>query len=843
MSKSITGNGSLNLTLNELRLLEIKSSNIESTNATISNALTVQGTLTANNFSITGTFTLTNLEATGLIDAFNVDVENQLLYKTEDTDDRYIRKSGSVNETISGTKTFSNNVICNSSVATNELKGLNNVSIYARAGSDFAYAEKLNINVTNSTFYNDVIVGTTSNNENLTVYGNGIVSGGVVAGAVATTGALTKNSINVLNQTENDARYIQLSTTDFSITNMTLSGFVKLSNPLTETTISTDQKIMFLDTDNKLTTNADFTFKPDTKTLKVPKIEATLSTTNIRCLSGLSEGRIDFDSGSIFDHHPGDVYLGMIGSKSDIGYQVAFWNTGETRHRANTRYRWYIQDNVTSSTFYEIMRLDVAGQQIYGRQEIFDYDDNSRRLQIENDSSPNNDGVFYTHPTAHIFRIGSSSPYVDKLKIGNTKTTIYNDVDIGESGDSKNLVVHGTSTFNSDIEMPQNVNFGSSLISGGGNRMMRIPYLDIANSDTANRKMRIEGTFTYNPSSDTMHVGNIILTGDIKSPLSTVDPSVTDSFPLVFLNTNSTALKKVSNTVDGYYNQSDNQFGMKNLTIVTELKYKNQDIDSRYIQTGTDQIITNKYTFTKLNLDALPIMYTELIESDDTLTLHSSYDSSNPSNSTAAGRWGNGNGNDVYMSFKYNDTGVTHSQFSPSHHTSTTYSKWLWETQLTAQGVPITYIIDDSYFGQYFYLYNNGTDSSNLNGSCWQIDISMRFRNNSSNRVAPSAILIREVANGTKTEYPCSEGTGYIRTGLAKFHTVRLNVLVDNCQTTDKFYIKLTCARGSASTFTSILNVNDWRIQYYKQQFTYKGNMTSGTTTNPRTVELSGGGG
>jgi hypothetical protein len=42
MSKSLNGTGSLNLTLNELRLLEIKATTLHATNGTITGLLTVK---------------------------------------------------------------------------------------------------------------------------------------------------------------------------------------------------------------------------------------------------------------------------------------------------------------------------------------------------------------------------------------------------------------------------------------------------------------------------------------------------------------------------------------------------------------------------------------------------------------------------------------------------------------------------------------------------------------------------------------------------------------------------------------------------------------------------------
>lgn len=52
---------------------------------------------------------------------------------------------------------------------------------------------------------------------------------------------------------------------------------------------------------------------------------------------------------------------------------------------------------------------------------------------------------------------------------------------------------------------------------------MRIPFIDVANSDTANRLMRIEGAFTYNPNDDNLAVTNITTTGEITYKGQTLD--------------------------------------------------------------------------------------------------------------------------------------------------------------------------------------------------------------------------------------------------------------------------------------------------------------------------------
>lgn len=925
MSKSISGGlGAVNLTIQELRLIDGKFTDLTASNGTISNQLngndaTFTGTISTNNFSVTGTFSLSNLTVSGLIDAYKLDVENELKYKTEDTDDRYIRKSGSVNETITGTKTFSS-IICNTSVATNELKGLNDVSIYARAGSDFAYAEKLKINVTNSTFYNDVIIGSATNNESITVYGNGVYNGGLVSSSVSTTGAITKNSINVLNQAESDARYFQLTTTDFSITNMTASGFLKLTNTINEATINTQQPLLFLNADNKIAVNSNLSFVPSTakinasslsvtaniegnniklnsmvspstgasveypllfhgfnnhiqkassgltynnsnNTLSVDNLQATLNTTNVRCLS---DGKIEFDSGIIADHQT-DAYLGIKSSGNNLTeYSTAYWGDGHIRfHALGAGYRFFMVGTVSGSTVVEeVFRINNSDIKIV------------RPLLIDSTALTSPDT---TTDTEHKLVFSGENGYIQKstntLSFNNSNDTITcnnyagnaitlsnsialtNTVDIGTVNRDCYLMCHDGATGGDNV-----LKIADNKLSynGSSNGVLSTPNLRItamgtygANQDrpipylnNINKLVKDSTNLTFNGSTSTLKATNIE-TDNIKCALTAVDSSVTDSFPLVILNTNSNSLKKVGTTVDGYYNQTNNEFGMTNLTIATELKYKNQDIDSRYIQTGVDKVITNKYTFTKLNLNALPINYSECIECDDAFNMVNSYDSANFSNSSVAGNWGaSATQNDIYMSFKFNDALVGQKMYSPTYHTQT-YAKWLWETDLTAQGgSPITYVINTAFFGKYFYLYTNNIDTT-LNGSAWRLNLSLRFRNNSANRVAPSVVLVKELASGFKWEFPLSEHTGYIRASLARFSTIECNHILDDVLPTDKYYFKLICARASNTSFQSILTPNEWRIEYFKQSFTYLGNMVRSTVTNPRNQDLnpSGGGG
>lgn len=866
MSKSISGGlGAVNLTIQELRLIDGKFTDLTASNGTISNQLngndaTFTGTISTNNFSVTGTFSLSNLTVSGLIDAYKLDVENELKYKTEDTDDRYIRKSGSVNETITGTKTFSS-IICNTSVATNELKGLNDVSIYARAGSDFAYAEKLKINVTNSTFYNDVIIGTASNNENLTVYGTGIYSGGLVSSTLGTTGAITKNSVTVLNQTESDARYFQLTTTDFSITNMTASGFLKLTNTINEATINTQQPLLFLNADNKIAVNSNLSFVPSTakinassisvtgniegndiklnsmaspstvtsveypllfhgfnnhiqkassgltynnsnNTLSVENIQATLNTTNVRCNS---DGLIQFDSGTISDHQT-DAYLGFKSIGNTLtGYNIGLWGDGHIRFNAlNAGYRFYMARTQNGATVVEqVFRINNSDILL------------ERPLLLNSSSltSPDTTSVEYK------LLFSGENGYVQA-----SSSLTYNNSNGGIT--CNDLILNGDITINT-----------ATLSSDDRNQ--NILFHD---NDASDKRIKEHNAFHFNPLTETLTCPNI--SGNCDSIIS-VSKSDNTPFPIAFHDTTSNKVCVDSSPSNFTYNPSANSLSVRNIDAVIELKYKNQDIDSRYIQTGVDKVITNKYTFTKLNLNALPINYSECIECTDAFNMVNSYDSANFSNSSVAGNWGaSATQNDIYMSLKFNDILVGQKMYSPSYHTQT-YAKWLWETDLTAQsGSPITYVINTAFFGKYFYLYTNNIDTT-LNGSAWQLNLSLRFRNNSANRVAPSVVLVKELASGFKWEFPLSEHTGYIRASLARFSTIECKHILDNVLPTDKYYFKLICARAGNTSFESILTPNEWRIQYFKQSFTYLGNLERTTVTNPRNQDLnpSGGGG
>ena len=68
MSKSISGSGSLNLTVQELRFLEIKATLISAINATIDNLLT------AVNANFTGLVTITDLTISGTVTVQNLTV-------------------------------------------------------------------------------------------------------------------------------------------------------------------------------------------------------------------------------------------------------------------------------------------------------------------------------------------------------------------------------------------------------------------------------------------------------------------------------------------------------------------------------------------------------------------------------------------------------------------------------------------------------------------------------------------------------------------------------------------------------------------------------------------------
>jgi hypothetical protein len=538
MSKSISGGlGAVNLTIQELRLIDGKFTDLTASNGTISNQLngndaTFTGTISTNHFSVTGTFSISNLAVSGLIDAYKLDVENELKYKTEDTDDRYIRKSGSVNETITGTKTFSS-IVCNTSVATNELKGLNDVSIYARSGSDLAYVLGLKINVTNSTFYNSVIVGTASNNKNLTVYGSGLYSGGllsaslgttgaITSASLATTGAITKNGVNVLNQTESDARYFQLTTSDFSITNLTASGFIKLSNVINEATINTDQKILFLNADSKISGNADFTFKPDTKTLKCDNIEATslLKSYDLELTNDLTV--------------TGKTNLGAIVSISTLNsvisnttYPLLVWdntNTTSRTIRTDTSKLYY---DTTNDTLYS-PNLSVSGN-ITGDIEGNDITGDNFTLTGTNNATfnvSNNYGVYYNHVDGHIFRMD----WVWKLRIDTNSTTLYNDF------------ITTTGIINTSLST--------------------VPIkLQVNSTD----KIVIEDTKTC--------IKNTVC-------LETVGvPSASANFVFLLLNEGTNEIKKTNYGLQ--YNPSSETLTVENIT-AEEITYKNQTLDERF---------------------------------------------------------------------------------------------------------------------------------------------------------------------------------------------------------------------------------------------------------------------
>jgi hypothetical protein len=422
-------------------------------------------------------------------------------------------------------------------------------------------------------------------------------------------GSLTKSGDAIKTQVENDLLYCKLTGSQTISGDKTFSGLINASQiqiaSINESSISNDQPILFLDSNSKIRTNTGLTIKPSTsqlkassllcssnitganvtlsnlispssasnvdypilfrgvsnvimkgaieynhhtETLKVPKIESDLSTTNIRTLSN---GKIEFDSGSIEDHQT-DAYLSLKSSgNTQTGYSIGLWGDGHIRLNAlGSGYRFYMVGTQQGATVVsEVFRVNNS--------------DILCKRPLLLDSTSLTEANTTTNVEYKILFSGNNG-YIQK----SSNALTYNN-------STNKMTLSNISCLN-NIEMPQTVNFSSSLTSGGGNRNMRIPFIDVANTDTTNRLMRIEGTFTYNPSSDSLSVGNIILTDDLKAPLSTVASSTNTDMPLLFHNETSLSIKKVDlSTSNGSYNASQDKFKMTNLEIINTLDFNN----------------------------------------------------------------------------------------------------------------------------------------------------------------------------------------------------------------------------------------------------------------------------
>lgn len=709
---------------------------------------------------------------------------------------------------------------------------------------------------------------------------------------LSVTGNITKSGDAVKTQVENDLLYCKLSGTQTIAGDKTFNGLINASQiqvqSSNESSISNDQPILFLDSNSKIRTNTGLTIKPSTsqlkassllcsgnvtganvtltnlispssasnidypllflgvsnvimkgsieynhstEKLKVPKIESDLSTTNIRCNAN---GMVEFDSGAIFDHS-GDIYLALRGKNSTIGYNLAFWETGEVRHRAYLRYRWYIQDTTNTSVFYQRMKLENTGLQIYGVHSVIDFGDNTRILQIENDSTATDHGVFYTHPTSHIFRKGTSW----KFKISDTKINAYEELEIGSGSNNKNLIVNGdTSTASITMTTPDEIATGTNrecniMIhdgnTGGDNKLkvlgsnkltynangagtLSIPTIKLTGTGTDNSSndrslMFLNGSnkivkslddLTFNNFTKTFKASNIE-TGDIKSALSTVTSSTNTDMALLFQNPSSLSIKKVDLTnANGSYNPSTDTFKMSKIEI-------------------SDHIM----------LDDFPLHYTEKIVCTSALNKISTYLSSSPNVTTNLGTWGNIAGDDpYYLSVQYNDPTFIKSIICPSSFTRT-YSAWFWETATTNISLSQT-IINQSFFGRYFALFN-GNDS----GYSWRMRLRVRMKNNSTNRISPVIRLVTEELDGTKTVHIDSEFTHYIRAGLAKFSTIECLYIIPNATSHQKYRLDLRVSRGGNVNFQSVLTNNDYKIETFVQTFECLGKSEESSILNP----------
>ena len=322
MSKSITGSGSLNLTLNELRLLQITTTSIESTNATVTNQLTgnnanFSGVLSVGSLTITGSFTVVDFVSTGTITGNDLTITGTMTYKGQDIDVRFVSLAQ-----------------LNAALASYVLTSTLNTTL-----SNYVLTSALN------TALSDYVL-TTALNTTLSDY-------------VLTTALNTALSHYVLTTALNTALalYVDKASAQTIAGVKTFSNNIILESLPTDNTDDNNRYIPFQGVNNILHSDSKLLFNPVGNMLTAGKItaEETITSAHITATTEIETPLITMTTGTIFNHvsesPPTNVYMGFRGSNTGVAFNMAFWNDGHVRFNSlGIGYRFYHTSN-------EVMQL------------------------------------------------------------------------------------------------------------------------------------------------------------------------------------------------------------------------------------------------------------------------------------------------------------------------------------------------------------------------------------------------------------------------------------------------------------------------------------------------------
>jgi hypothetical protein len=270
MSKSISGSGSLNLTVQELRFLEIKASLISAINATI------DALLTAVNANFTGLVTITDLTISGTVTVENITVLDTLTAEYIVANQGITGDlTGAVNiETTTPTNTgaFRLSFIdgANDGVTStgNGLMASSNKLRFDESTGTLIVSDYITVPVLAVTTY-ALITPTTSTADDeyaVAMFGNG----NELTGDSMTYNCF-QNRLTVPNLQVTGA----LTLASFTVSDIDVTGSLTLTNPPTDNTDNNDRRLLFLGANNEVYTDTTLKFNPSTDYLYCNQLQVS----------------------------------------------------------------------------------------------------------------------------------------------------------------------------------------------------------------------------------------------------------------------------------------------------------------------------------------------------------------------------------------------------------------------------------------------------------------------------------------------------------------------------------------------------------------------------------------
>ena len=857
MSKSITGSGSLNLTLNELRLLEIKATSIESINAIISNTLSgnnavFSGTINTIGLSVSGTFTVVDFVSTGTITANNIICNGEITYKNETLDNRFV--------TNTNLTTILNNYV--------------NLSSTQRITGDKTFDSlKLNLQPTttiaNFITYPLCFYPTTGSINRFDSFEyNGHTGLLKVPNLQITDDANIDNNLTV----DNDIQVNNNVTVSNRLTASEISN-----TPIQTTNKILDMNIIFCDSaDNniyKVDTENNFSYNANSNRMKVKNIEFDQNITgsgNINITGDITG--VDFQCNGAFSI--GDITAIVTGGGNTFNIPILAFNSNNGQHTFRQRTNFYLTPNNntlfvrnidctqdTNTGTITTDRLDVEAN-LYMNNLVNNTSTSFLRIPFFTASNQMriNSNNFLVQPSTGIIKQGMANSNSDVdypiTFYDSTNKTITTDGTVSDFTynpstnrlTASNLTLNNNLDVTNDLQVTGRTDLGTIVSINALNETVTnttYRFLVWDNTGTPTRTIRTNGDLYFDTTDDTLHTPNIE-TGIVKQNLTTKTDSI--GYQVVFYDTTNKLLCNDSQPSQFTYNPSTNKLSLGNIVInnETEITKKtdtssNANLDILFVN-SSDQLRVNSSlnynpSTSTLNstivksedlyhgINPLPINYVETFFCDTSSTISSEDDSGGN-----IGQWGYELLQDeVFLKFQSNNATVVRSNYKPNSFGigDANRSIWNWETTLT--GSPVPNAIDTSYYSKYFYMHYSA-----YNGTGWEMTLNLRFRNMTyNNRVAPR-IVLRRTRNSTTTVFNESEFIHYVRMTLAEFSTVQCKCIIHDVQSTDEYQILLQCARGGDNTFTSTLSSSEWEVQQIYHEFKYLGKLDKESTINPR---------